>query len=113
MPQAQELASAFLLHLENLLGKRAMAVIKAEIEENYFGKELLFEAALLKRSDLVERAFTAVLGSAAPAIFELALNQTAAQFNIGVIIAGLKPGGLGECLASLCQKEKKTRYDFL
>jgi hypothetical protein len=100
VPRDQELAAAFLLNLEKL-GKRAMAVIKAEIEENYFGKELSFAAALLKRPDLVERAFTAVLGSAAIAIFELALNQVSAQFNIDVTIADLKPGSLGERLVSL------------
>lgn len=98
MSRAEDFAAAIISNLEGLLGKRAIASIQMEIEENYFGKELSLASALVQRPDLFEKAFMAILGSAALAILELAINAATAQLDMGVIFAGLKPGGLAECL---------------
>lgn len=106
MSEAEEFASAFLSNLETLLGKRAMTSIKSEIEENYFGRELSFESALVQRPELFEKAFAALLGSAAAAIFVLAMDAAAAQLGMGAAFAGLNSGSLAKHLALLSSSDQ-------
>ena len=107
MSKAEEFASAFLSSLENLLGRYVLSSIQSEIEENYFGKELSFESVLVRRPELFEKAFTALLGSAATTILTLALKAAAAQLGMGAAFAGLKPGSsLAEHFALLSRSDR-------
>lgn len=106
MSKAEEFAAAFLSNLENLLGRRVLSNIQSEIEENYLWKELSFEGALVKRPELFERAFVALLGSAAATILTLALEAAAAQLGMDAAFAGLKPGSLAEYLALLTKSDQ-------
>lgn len=106
LSKAEEFAAAFLSNLERLLGKRAMANIRSEIEETYFGRELSFESSLVQRPELFERAFAAVLGSAAAEILKLAMAASATQLGMDATLAGSNPSSIAGYLELLAKSDR-------
>jgi RNA binding exosome subunit len=69
---SSEQAKAALEEIESILGPSMSARIFVRIEEDYFGNELDILHAMMTRRDLVEQAFSAVLGAPGRSIFEQA-----------------------------------------
>ena len=72
-------AMAILEEIESLLGPSASAAVFIKIEEEYLGNELDILAALMTRSDLVERAFVSILENGGREVFLMAVNGALAK----------------------------------
>jgi RNA binding exosome subunit len=72
---SSEQAMAALEEIESILGPSVSARIFVDIEEDYFGNELDILDAMMTRQDLVEWAFSAVLGEPGRSVFEQALKN--------------------------------------